>query len=153
MLVAVAAVSENGRFNHALDTAIADRFRSGAVEASSSLFTSEFVSDGLFRATCDDPEKVLKQLEIAKSVDAILLARQTVEYSQDPSLDNVISANMHLEILEISASQPDSAQTWTLSASGAGFTQKDARALAEERLIKQIVKDDKMSLNRLPKTY
>ena len=52
---------------------------------------------------------------------------------------------MNLEVLIKSFAGSDPGQTWTFNASGAGFKQGVARLNAEERLLKQISTDTKMS--------
>jgi hypothetical protein len=52
---------------------------------------------------------------------------------------------MQLEITAFSIADGQS-QSWTYVANGAGFKQSEARQMAEERLIKQIANDPKMSL-------
>jgi len=136
-----------GKFNPAVSGAISARFKPEGAGIVPALFTPEFVSDVLFAKAFDDPSPILKKLELANSTDFLLLARQQVQYSQDPSLENVMTANLRLEVMMLPVAAPDQPEAWTLSATGAGFTQKDARSLAEERLIKQIAKDPKMSLN------
>jgi hypothetical protein len=86
-----------------------------------------------------------RKLELTNSLDALLLAHQSVEYSSNPSLENVLTANMKLKILAASIIGNAKSQTWTFTAVGTGFKQTDARAMAEERLIKQINADTNIS--------
>lgn len=146
---AIAVVSEDRKFNRTLTTAIANRLKDEKIELSSSFFTPEFVSDRLFDQALGGSTEVLKNLELAKSLDLLLLARQRVSYTPNPSLQNVLTANMELEVSLCPVATPDANQTWTLTANGAGFTEKDARNLAEDRLVKQIASDPKMSLSQI----
>ena len=61
-------------------------------------------------------------------------------------MENVITATVQLEVAVIPVAGNGQSKTWTLTANGAGFKPGDARAMAEERLIKQIASDRKMSL-------
>lgn len=144
--IAVAVVGEDGKFDRAVGAAIADRFKTNTVQILTSFFRSEFVADGLFTDALASSSDVFTKLELAKSVDVVLLGRQEVQYSTDPSLENVVTANMRLEITEFSVADGNS-RSWMFVANGAGFKQSEARLMAEERLIKQISTDPKLSLS------
>ncbi|MDR3459421.1 MAG: hypothetical protein P4N60_18495 [Verrucomicrobiae bacterium] len=72
--------------------------------------------------------------------------RETVSYETNADLNNVITANMTLEIATLPVTGQNQSQSWTLSANGTGFRRGDARVMAEERILKQIETDTKMSL-------
>ncbi len=144
--LAIVSVTENGKINSTLSTALADHFKSSTVEPICLLFTPEFVSDGLFNHVFNGSTDVISKLEADKLVDGILLARQTVRYSKDASLENLITANMQLNLVLVSTTTRGQSKGWTFSAVGPGFTEQGARQTAEERLLKQITKDTKMSL-------
>jgi hypothetical protein len=144
--VAVVAVSETGRFNRALSTSISTRLKTNSVEILSSLFQPEFVSDGLFNRVCDGGNEIVRQLELRRFLDFLVCARQQVRYTSNPSLENVITANMQLDVLILPVAALAEPGTLTLTANGVGFKQNEARLMAEERLIKQLTKDGKMSL-------
>jgi hypothetical protein len=148
--VAIAAVSEHGKFNRAVNAGIASRLKTDSIEILPSLFTSEFVSDGVFSRACNDSSQITKALDLVKFLDVLLLTRQRVGYSTNgASLQNVITANMQLEVMISAVGAPNQPQAWTLTANGAGFTPNGARQLAEERLLKQIAKDPRMSLSQI----
>lgn len=136
--IGIAVASESGKLNGSLATFLASRFTSPSVKTFPSLFTSEFVSDGLLAEMFSDSRSVVSKLDLAKTLDVVLLARQSVEYSSNPSLENVITANMSLELMAAPTATSGQNRTWTFTAAGAGFKQSDARQLAEERLMKQI---------------
>jgi hypothetical protein len=144
--VAIVVASENGRLNPSVSTALASHFQNGTVETISSFFTPEFVSDGLFNDVFNGSTSVFNNLELARSLNAVLLARQTVQISKDASMENLVSANMQLEVTLVSVATRGQSQSWTFTANGAGFNTQAARQAAEERLIKQIAKDTRMSL-------
>lgn len=147
--VAVVAVSETGRFNRALNTSIASRWKTNSVEILSSLFQPEFVSDGLFGQLCDGRNEIVGQLELRRFVDVLVCARQQVRYMSNSSLDNVITANMQLDVILLPVAAPSESSTLTFTANGAGFKQNEARLMAEERLLKQLVGDTRMSSAQL----
>jgi len=144
--LAIIAASEDGKLNSAISTALAQHFRTDSVEIISSFFKPEFVSDKLFAEVFNGSTDVLKKLEVANSLDALLLSRQSVQYSTSPSLLDLITANMQLEVQVLPVTGTVQAGAWTFTANGAGFKRGEARAMAEERLIKQIANDTKMSI-------
>jgi hypothetical protein len=145
--VAIVAASEDGKLNRAVTAALVNRFQTEPVQIIHSFFTPAFVSDGLFNDAFAGTGGIIDKLELAKSVDALLLARQGVQYSSNPSLDNVITATMQLNVVTLPITGQNDSRSWTFIASGAGFKQEEARAMAEERLIKQITTDTNMTFN------
>ena len=144
--VAVAVASEDGKLNRAVTTALVSRFQREPVRILSPFFKPEFVSDGLFNGAFSGSNELFNKLELAKSLDALLLARQDVQYSKNAALENVISATMQLKVVVVPVSGQPDGKTWTFTAYGPGFTKEVARQAAEERLIKQIATDTNMSL-------
>jgi hypothetical protein len=144
-VIGVAVVGDGNKLNGALGTILANRIKSASVRSLTSVFTPEFVSDGLFEKAFHDSSDVFSDLELGKIMNAALLARQTVEYSTTASLENLITANMQLEVMLVSISPRSTSQTWTFTANGPGFKQSDARLAAEERIVKQLTNDTRIS--------
>jgi phosphopantetheinyl transferase (holo-ACP synthase) len=148
--IAIVAASENAIWNNAVNAALVSRFKREPVQLAPSFFKPAFVSDGLFNDVFAGSSGLFKRLELPKSLDGLLLAREKVQYSSDPSLENVITASMGLDVETLQIGSQAQSQTWTFNAAGAGFKQADARKLAEERLIKQILTDTNMTLTEFP---
>lgn len=146
--VAVAVATQDGKPNGTIANALVRRFTSPTFNPSALVFTPAFVSDGLFREVFGDSSTVISDLELKTFLSALLLAQQTVEFSTNASLENVITATMGLEVVALSVSSVGENQMWTFTASGAGFSPREARAMAEERLLKQIANDTKMSIDQ-----
>ncbi len=144
--LAVVAATETGKLSSNIGNALARHLKTANVEITSSFFTLEFVSDGLFAGMFNGSTEQFGKLELAHSLNAIVLARQTVQYSKNPSLENVTTAAMQLDVVLASVATPGQPQSWTFTASGAGFSNQAARAMAEDRIIKKIADDKKMSL-------
>jgi hypothetical protein len=145
--LAVLVVNQQGQFDDAICTAIANRFKSGAVSISTSLFKPKFVTDNLFDNLFGGSTDILNRLDLANSLDALLLAKEAVEYSKSPALDNVITAHLTLEIQLVPVLGSTQTQSWKFTSNGAGFSQTEAVSMAEDRIIKQISNDTKMSLS------
>jgi Na+-transporting methylmalonyl-CoA/oxaloacetate decarboxylase gamma subunit len=145
--VAIVVTTENGKLNSTVASALARRFQGASVQIFSSFFTPEFVSDGLFNDALAGSRELFRKLDLANSVNALVLAREDVQYSQNAALNNVTTATMRLDVTVVPVSGQSDPLTWTFTAYGPGFSQEVARKAAEERLIKQIAADTKMSLN------
>ena len=144
--LALVVATADGKLDHAISTTLANHFKNGTVEISTSFFNPEFVSDNLFANLFDGSAGIITKLELAKSLDALLLARLTVQYSTSPALDNVTTAHVKLEVQVVPVASSIQNQTWTFTANGPGFSQGEALSSAEERLTKQINNDTTMSL-------
>jgi hypothetical protein len=129
--IAVVAASENAIWNNAVNAALVSRFKNEPVQLVSLFFKPAFVSDGLFNDAFADSNDLFNRLELPKSLDGLLLAREKVRYSSNPSLQNVLTASMELDVIKLPIGSQAEKQTWTFTAAGAGFTQADARAQAE----------------------
>jgi hypothetical protein len=145
--LALVTVNSDGNSDSAVGTAVANHFKSDTVSISTSFFKSQFVSDNLFANVFDGSTELLKKLDLANSLDGLLLARETVQYVKNPaSLDNLITANMTLEVQVVPVSGSIQNKSWKLTAAGAGFSKTEAESNAEERLIKKMSNDTTMSL-------
>ena len=144
--IAVAVASEGGTLNHAVTVALVSRLQRERTRILNPFFKPEFVSDGLFSEAFSGSGSIFNKLELANSLDGIVLAQQDVQYSSNPSLENVITATMQLKVAVMPVSSPNDVRTWIFTAYGPGFTKEVARKAAEERIIKQIVADTNMSL-------
>ena len=151
--VAIAVASENGTLNRAVADAIADRFKKEPIQIISSLFKPAFVADGMFQEILSGSGGPFVRLDLANSLDGVVLARQDVHYAQNPSLQNVISATMQLKVAVVPVSGQSDGKTWTFTAYGPGFTKEVARQTAEERLIKQITNDTNISLDAITSNH
>src|ERR1700733_7504486 len=118
--LALLVVNQDGQLDSLVGSAIADRFKSETVSISSSFFKPKFVSDKLFASVFDGSTDILNQLELTNSLDALLLARETVQYVKNPaSLDNLITAHMTLEVQVVPVSGSIQNKSWKFIADGA----------------------------------
>ena len=145
-MVAVAVASENNSMNHAVGVALISRFKTDRVQLTDSFFKPELVTGGLFNSAFNGSTDLFNKLELVKSLNALLLARQNVQYETNTDLNNIITASMSLEIAVLPVVGQIQSQSWMFTANGTGFRRNEARMQAEERIIKQIQTDTKMSL-------
>ncbi|MEI9961037.1 MAG: FlgO family outer membrane protein [Limisphaerales bacterium] len=83
--------SESGTANSAVNDALLSRFKSADAQIVPSFFKPAFVSDGLFDTAFAGSSDLFDKLELSKSLDGLLLAREKVQYAANPSLENVIN--------------------------------------------------------------
>jgi hypothetical protein len=141
--------SENRLSNDAIRAAIAGHLQTNSIKIVSSFFTPAFVSDGFFTEVFDGSREPVNKLELTHVLDEVVLAQQSVQYwTNDASLNHVITAEMQLDVLAVPLAPTDEDQKWTFASKGAGFTPEDARSLAEERLVKQITTATNFYLNQ-----
>jgi len=150
--VAIAVVSEDSKFNPIVANALSSHLRTKDISMLSSIFTPEFISDGLFAKTFRGSLAVLRTLELTNSLHAVFLGQQTVQFSTNTALGNVISAHMHLELISLSLARNGEIQQYEFSANGAGFKPAEARAQAEERLLNQIAADTNLLIQPILET-
>jgi hypothetical protein len=147
-MIAVACASETGTLNSAIGDALATHFKRGHVKFVSSFFRPTVITDGSFDAVFTGSKEAFKKMELEKSLDGLLLAKQDVAYSTNAALDGVITADMHVQIVTLPVTGQIESQSWTLSAKGTGFDNADARMQAEERIIHQINVNTNMALSQ-----
>ncbi len=147
--IAVVAADENGTLSRAVTAALEKRFQREPALILSPFFKPEFVSDGLFKDAFAGSDEIFNKLELANSLNGVVLAQQNVQYAQNAALENVITATMQLKVLVMPVSGQSDGKTWTFTSYGPGFTKEVARQAAEERLIKQITTDTNMMLDAI----
>lgn len=145
---AIVAASENGSLDFKLATAFAERLKQGTTEIRSSLFKPPFIGHGLFDRSWNDPAEVFRLLELTNWVDGVLFARTRLHYSTNKDLENVITAAMQMDVFLAPVIEPITSQSFTFSASGAGFNLMAAKSMAEERLLKQIASHTGIAIPR-----
>jgi hypothetical protein len=149
-LIAVACAEDTGKMDQEIGDALASRFQLTNVVCTSSFFKPTLVTEGVFDKVFIGSDDMLKKLDLEKYLDGLLLARQDVQYSTNSDLNNVVTADMHLHVVSLTLSRKIENRGWTLAAKGSGFSPADARMQAEERIIKQIANDPKLTLKPTP---
>jgi uncharacterized lipoprotein YehR (DUF1307 family) len=82
----------------------------------------------------------------------LVLVRETTHYGNTPSLENLVTASLQVDVVAIPVATVGQNQSWTFTANGPGFSQAEARKAAEERIIKQISSDTRISYNQISPT-
>jgi chemotaxis protein histidine kinase CheA len=144
--VAVAAGTEEMKANRELVSALVTRFKTDGFQILPTFFRPELVADGLLGNLIAARPDVIAKLELTNHLDALLLGQQHVDYSTNAALENTVTANLRFELTTLPVRNPAEKQSWKFSATGVGFQPQEARAMAEERLLQQLVRDSNMRL-------
>ena len=150
-MVAIANEFENDEGDRTIADALANHLKGPGIVFYTSFFKSAFYADDIFSDLFTGSREPVEKLDLTNTLDALLLAQEQVQYSTNgPDLDNVITANMKLEVAFLPFDMMRRQHTWTFLANGAGFNLGEARLNAQERLLKQIANDTNMTLLPLP---
>jgi hypothetical protein len=135
--IAILVADETGQPNAPLGHALGTLLNTNGLTTTASLFTPEFIADGLFDKTIAGSKETFDKLELTNFVQVVLLAHQSVQYSTNSALDGVITATMTVEVNAFSTSAFQLLFADSIKAAGAGLSRLEARAMAEERVLKQ----------------
>lgn len=145
--VAVIVIDEGTKVNQDISQKIASLLKAKGVDATPSLFTSSFVSDGIFEKIFKGDAIEVKKLELSKHSDYLMLGKKVVNFTENPQMQNMITAKASIEIHVISSKTATIEDSFTITEAGAGFS----RATAEEMVIERILKKfAERSLKALP---
>ncbi len=145
-LVALLVATDNRRIDKSLTRALSSHFHTEDIQITDSFFNPEFVADGLFNDLFSDSRNVINKLELERSIDGLILGRESVSYTTNTSLENVISAETTLDVMVRGMKAGSQSESWTFRATGAGFTPNAAKAMACERIFKKLNVETNMSL-------
>lgn len=131
-------LSDKSQKNEAVGTALAGSLRQPEFSVSSDFFKPAFGSDGLAEQLLTGSRDIGVKLELANSLDVLLLGRISTSYTTNDALQNLITAESKLELVALSAASLEKlhAAEWTVK--GASFKSEEARVTAEERLQKSL---------------
>lgn len=147
--IAVAVASEKRDSNTKISQAIIRHCQNQGTELTTSFFKQEFFWDRIFDDAFAGSDDVFKKLNLPGSLAGALLARETVTYTTNSALQNMITAEMHLDIVFFQFKGGTHSQTWSFTANGPGFTKSAARSQAEDRILTQIDKASDFSSRSL----
>lgn len=135
--IAILVANETGQPNAPLGHALGTLLNTNGLTTTASLFTPEFIADGLFDKTIAGAKEIFDKLELTNFVQAVLLAHQSVQYSTNSALDGLITATMTVEVNAFSTSAFQLLFADNIKVAGAGLSRLEARAMAEERVLTQ----------------
>jgi hypothetical protein len=144
--IGIAIASESGTMNPSIATALAQRLKSSDVQFLNSFFKPEFVADNYVARIFSGDTAIFDRLELTNSLNAVLVGKESVNYSTNPALENTVTANLRLEVMVLPVGLSRENQSWNFAANGIGFRSQEARQAAEDRIVEQIAKHTNMVL-------
>lgn len=136
--VAVLVIDEGNRVNRDVNQKIKSVLKNKGLNATASLFSDQFISDGVFDRIFEGDAEKVKKLELLKHTDYIILGKKTVAFSENPDMQNMITARTIVEFRIISAKTGVIEDSFTISEVGAGFSKATSEGLAIERILKKL---------------
>ena len=136
--IAVMVADENGKPNESLAQSICTLLDTNDLTTTASLFTPDFIADGLFSQMLSGSKEAFDKLELTNTIQAVMLAHQSVEYSTNSAIADVITATMTFDASAFSTSGFQMIFANSIKVAGAGLTRLEARTMAEERVLKQL---------------
>lgn len=146
MTIGIAIESEGGTMNPSIAIALAQRLKSSEVQFLNSFFRPEFVADNYVARIFSGDTAIFDRLELTNSLNAVLVGRQSVNYSTNRALENTVTADLRVEVMVLPVGLSRESQSWNFAANGIAFRSHEARQAAEERIIEQIAKHTNMAL-------
>ena len=151
--VVVLVVNDTGQPNKILNSALLTLLKTNGHDATTLLLTPRFISDGLFTEVFTGSKAVLAKLDLKNLAGTLLLGRQTVDYSTNAALENLVTAHMKLELQTLPLTAGGQEQTQILESVGTELNRPtDARLQAEDRMVKQIQKQSEPLLGSIQST-
>lgn len=133
--VAVMVIDEGSKVIQDIDQKVASRLKTKGLNTTAFLFTGRFVSDGKFEKIFNGSASEIKKLELSKHCDHIILGKSSVKFTQNPDMQNMITARVTIEFRIISAKTGAIENRFTSSEAGVGFSRDTAKDLAIERIV------------------
>lgn len=129
---AVLIIDEDHKERDDLNRIVISYLESKNVKSLLGLFKNPFIQDGIFEKVFSGDSTKLKDLQIFKHADYVILGKISSNYKANPELQNVISSEVGLEIKVISCENSVIINSAYISEKGAGFSNADAENKAIE---------------------
>lgn len=138
--IAIMIIEEGLKERLDIAQSISSYLKSQGLNPLLSLFRSPFISEGLFDEIFSGDTRKVKDLQIINHADYILLGRKLTNFRTAPELENLISAELNLELKIISADTGVIVRSQRFTAIGAGFSNSTAEEKALETIGSKIEK-------------
>ena len=136
--VVVLVIDEDNKINQNVSRKITSLLKDKGLNLTTSLFTESFVIDGLFEKIFAGNANEAKHLELSKHSDHVILGKKRVSFTENPDLQNMITAKASIEIHVTSSETGAMEDCFTIEETGAGFSKSIAEEAAMERILTNI---------------
>ena len=138
--IAVLVVDDGGHPNSTSTQLIRSFFQDRGFESTASLFTESFVSDNLFKEVFSGSSGQVRKLELTKYASHILLGKQSTTFSNNPDLQDLVTANVSLELHFVSSESGLIEDSFLSTKTGAGFNKANAEQDALKKVLAELGK-------------
>lgn len=135
--VAVLIIDKDNKIIQNVSQEIASRLKGKGFNVTASLFTGQFVSDGIFENIFNGDAGAINKLKLANHCDHIILGKSSVNFIKNPDMQDMITAKASIRFHLISSKTGAIEDSFTISEVGAGFSESTAEDLAIERILKK----------------
>lgn len=137
--VAVIVIDENCKVLYNINQKIASQLKSKGINISPSFFTGYFVSDGLFNRIFNGDAEMVKKLKLLRHCDYVILGRKDpVSFIEHPEMQNLITAEVSIELHLISSKTGCIEDSISISEGGVGFSKQTAESSAMEKIFEKL---------------
>ena len=136
--VAVLVIDADSAISQDITREIALSLKNETLNVTPSLFTDYFVSDGIFDKIFGGDTGKAKDLALSKYSDLLILGKKEVNFTENPELQNMITAKVFIEIHIISSESGTIEDSIKATETGAGFSKETAEGMAMERILQVI---------------
>ena len=133
--VSVLVIDEDNTISQDITRKIALSLKNERLNVTSSLFTGAFVSDGIFEKIFGGDTGKVKNLELSKYSDLLILGKKEVNFTENPELQNMTTAKVSIEIHIVSSEAGTIEDNFKITETGAGFSKATAEGMAMERIL------------------
>jgi hypothetical protein len=128
--VAILILDKSANQRSDIEEAISPIIRSQKMDAVLGLFRSPFIKEGPFDDIFNGNGGYLKELQVEKCVDYVVLGKVSMVAKDNPSLPDIITIVTDLEVKAFSAQTGGVLNSATLESTGAGFSNEGAEKAA-----------------------
>lgn len=126
---------------HTRDLNTTDKFtkilRSCGQKVTTNLLSERAVVDGLVGRLMANDSSVIRDLELAKHADWLLVVHKSQDISKNREMADILTAKLCLKVAFINLSNGATYDSYEISTNGAGITREDAINLAMDRAFEQ----------------
>lgn len=134
--IVVVAVNGNNQIESGLASQIAATFKNKGYRATSAFFKSSFVGDGHFEDMYQDGQELVQALGLSNYADKVCLVKYHVKTRPNDYGQTTADASLQIHVLSTSNGKVN--DSISLTESGFGFTEFEAKNTVIQKLIQQL---------------
>lgn len=136
--ISVLILDEELKERYDIEQSIASYLKTIELNPILALFRYPFIQDGTFENIFSGDTGKIKELQLEKRTDYMIFGKKSSSFKINPELQNLVSADVTLEVKVFSAEKGVIVNSTILSAIGSGFSNADAEKRAIEFICSKI---------------